>query len=83
MPNSGNAWRTPHVEVYGETPDLSMVRVFGSTVFSWVDPGTGVKTLDNKARRYLYVGHRDDSTQYMLYDEESDKVRLNDVPNVP
>ena len=82
MPNSGNAWRTPHVDVYGETPDLSMVRVFGSVAFSWVDPGTGVKTLDNKARRFLYVGHRDDSTQYMLYDEESTKVITAGRPHI-
>ena len=67
-------YNTPFAIAFGHLPDLSRVRIFGCTAFSWVHPG-GRKKLDNKSIETVYVGHEEDSPQqYLLLDKSTGKV---------
>jgi transposase InsO family protein len=48
MPNSGKGWSIPFYTINNEYPDLSVVRIFGCTAYSWIDPELR-KKLDNKS----------------------------------
>ena len=79
MPNSNKNWNIPHTAVRKFHADLSHVRIPGSAAFAWVDPALR-KKLDNKAVEYVYVGHSDDSTTYLLLNPVTGKIKRAGSP---
>jgi hypothetical protein len=65
--------------VFGELPDLSFVRVFGSQAYAFVDPYLR-KKLAPRTKDMLYVGHQEHGSHYMLLDTTNNTVYLTGKP---
>ena len=71
--------KSPEEVLTGKKPDLSKVRVLWSRAYAYLDPGEPIRKkaghkLDNRAVPYRYAGHDEDSTTYLLYDEENETI---------
>jgi transposase InsO family protein len=68
---------TPYEKFYNTKPDLSTLRVFGCIAYAYTDKSlrqSEGQKLDDRAKRYKYVGNDEISTSYLLLDENTEKV---------
>ena len=75
--------KTPWEVFYGEKPDVSNLRVFGSTAFLHVHDNKR-KKMDLKSKKLVMVGYSQDSGQkgYQLFDLETEKVQIGSSRDV-
>lgn len=71
--SSRSGIKTAYEAWTGRKPELSHVRVFGSTAYAHV-PKQFRKKLDDKAKKLLLVGYQDESSNYRLYDPEKKTI---------
>lgn len=64
---------TPYELWCGRKPNLSHAKIFGTNGYVHIDKQFR-KKMDEKARKYVMVGYQGESTNYRMYDPESDKV---------
>lgn len=74
--HSKNPKQTPFEIWYDKKPDLSHIRVFGSTAYVHV-PQQMRRKLDAKAKRLMLVGYNNDSTNYRLFDPDKRSVTIS------
>lgn len=79
MPHTSLGYRIPYTLVTQSVFDMSVLRVFGSPAYSWID-SSNRKKLDDKAIRTLYVGHKEYSSQYILLDLDKRKLVYSGKP---
>lgn len=65
--NTASKNKTPYEAMFGKKPDISHIRVFGCKVFVHVPKETR-KSIDDKARECVYLGHDDNQRAYLVYD---------------
>ena len=66
--------KTPFELFFGRKPDLSSLKVFGCSACRFVE--VGVKTLDSKAIKEIFVGY-DEHTTHSSYNQETGKMHLS------
>ena len=81
MPNSRNDWQIPYSIVKGVDYQMDKLRIFGSDAFVWIDPALR-KKLDSKSKRYVYVGHAENSTAFLCLDVDKGKVIRKGQPTI-
>ena len=64
--------KTPFELFYGRKPDLSNFKVFGYSAFRFL--GAGVKKLDSKAVKEVFVGYGRTHDSYYLYNPVTGKI---------
>ena len=64
--------KTPFELFYGCMPDLSNLKVFGCSAFRFLE--MGVKKLDSKAVKEIFVGHDRTHDSYYLYNPVTGKI---------
>ena len=64
--------KTPFELFYGRKPDLSNLKVFGCSVFRFLE--VGVKKLDSKAVKEVFVGYGRTHDSYYLYNPDTGKI---------
>lgn len=67
--------KTPYERWFLEKPDLSKIRVFGSTAYAHV-PENQRQKLDPKANKLLFVGYQGNSNNYRLIDLNTYKLTI-------
>jgi hypothetical protein len=75
MPHSGLDWKSPFEMFYGKCPDLTNVRIFGSSGTSHID-----KTLRKKNEQHawsgIYVGNAEDAaTTFLMFNPIKNDVQ--------
>ncbi|TYZ67817.1 hypothetical protein PybrP1_004853, partial [[Pythium] brassicae (nom. inval.)] len=75
-PNAARPRVTPHEVVFGETPRLDHLRVFGSLGYAHVD-APGRRKIDAKAFKCMLVGYAEVAKAYRVVDLKSGKIRLS------
>ena len=64
--------KTPFELFYGCEPDLSNLKVFGCSAFRFLE--VGVKKLDSKAVKEIFVGYGRTHDSYYLYNPVTGKI---------
>ena len=64
--------KTPYELFYGRKPDVSNLKVFGCSAFRFLE--VGVKKLDSKAVKEIFVGYGHTHDSYYLYNPVSGKI---------
>lgn len=64
---------TPYEIWNGRKPDLSHLRIFGSTAYMHV-PKQFCKKLDAKAKKVILVGYQGESSNYRLFNPDTMRV---------
>ena len=64
--------KTPFELFYGRKPDLSNLKVFGCSAFRFLE--VGVKKLDSKAVKEIFVGYGRTHDSYYLYNPITGKI---------
>ena len=64
--------KTPFELFYGRKPDLSNLKVFGCSAFRFLE--VGVKKLDSKAVKEIFVGYGRTHDSYYLYNPVAGKI---------
>ena len=77
VPNSEGILKTPYEWLYGQVPDLSKLRTFGSQVFAHIPKQLrSNNSLGSRARIGKFIGYSDDKIQHAVY------ILATDVKNV-
>lgn len=61
---------------FGKKPNLSYLRIFGSTYYVHVSKENENK-LDKSFGKYIFMGYYDKSKAYQYYDPISQKLHIN------
>ena len=64
--------KTPYELFYGRKPDVSNLKVFGCSAFRFLE--VGIKKLDSKAVKEIFVGYGHTHDSYYLYNPVSGKI---------
>lgn len=64
---------TPYEMWVGKAPDLRHLRIFGSEAYMHV-PKQFTQKFDARAKKLIFVGYKENSANYRLYDLETRKV---------
>ena len=64
--------KTPFDLFYGRKPDLSNLKIFGCSAFRFVE--VGVKKLDSKAVKEIFVGYGRTHGSYYMYNPVTGKI---------
>lgn len=64
---------TPYEEWVGKPPNLKHLRIFGSTAYVNI-PKQFTKKFDARAKKVIFVGYKDNSPNYRVYDPVTHKV---------
>ena len=75
MSSSLHSNKTPFELFYGRKPDLSNLKVFGCSAFRFVK--VGVKKLDTKAIKEIFVRYGRTHDSYFLYNPATGKIHLS------
>ena len=67
---------TPYELWTGKKPNFSSLRVFGSVAYEHVPTQKRVK-FEPKATKKIFVGYEEDSSNYRLYDFNSNKITIS------
>lgn len=68
--------RTPFELWHGYPPDISRFRVFGCLAYDWI-PKDRRDKLSPTAKRMIFIGFKNGTKGYKLYNPETGKVRLS------
>lgn len=71
-----NLESTPYEAWNRKKPSLTYLRIFGSTAFANI-PDIHRKKFDSKAKKVIFVGYQDDSTNYRLFDSTRKSVFIS------
>lgn len=78
LPTTANrSRRSPYHELNGYKPDLSRLRVWGCTAYSYV-PKSQRKKMDQNVTKCAFLGIEGDNGNYILWDPEKKKIRISD-----
>jgi hypothetical protein len=73
-PHKHIGYSTPFFERFGEHADLSVLRIFGCPAYSWLPKSKRESKIGEAAIETIYIGHVEDSKQYLLYNTVANKA---------
>jgi hypothetical protein len=65
--------KTPFELFYGRKPDLSNLKIFGSTVY-YRNSDPNVSKLENRGRRGIFLGYSYYIKGYLIHDPQLNKI---------